>query len=226
MARAAAVTAVLNKELDSLSHESVRTQRSFSDIDRSTNSFGRNADKAGKSIDKLSGRLRILTDVATLLAPAGIAIGAEAIPAVAGLASEFGFAALAAGTALLAFNGVGDALTKVNKAAIDPTTANLKNANLALGKLSPAARAFIGELRSLIPAAKELQTVAGNGLFPGVTEGLDALEGALPRVEAIVSAVSKELGSIAADTGASLASDRWAPARARRRRPPPPAAGS
>jgi hypothetical protein len=211
MARAAAATAVLNKELDSLSKESVRTQRSFSDVDRSTTSFGRNADKSGAQIDRLSGRLRVLTDVATLIGPAFIPVAGLAVPAVAGLASQFGFAALAAGTAMLAFNGVGDALTKVNKAAIDPTTANLKNANLAMEKLSPAARQFIDELRSLIPAAKDLQSVAAEGLFPGVSEGLDALNHALPRVEAIVSAVSKELGSIAADTGASLASDRWAP---------------
>jgi hypothetical protein len=211
MARAAASAALLNKELDSLSRDSVKTQRSFSDIDKSSTKFGNSAERSGKQIDKLSGRLRILTDAATLIGPAFIPVAGLAVPAVAGLASQLGFATIAAGTTLLAFQGVGDALTKVNKAAIDPTTTNLKNAQLALEKLSPAAQKFVAELRTMIPAAKELQGVAADGLFPGVTEGLVALEDALPRVEAIVSAVSHELGAIAADTGKSLASDRWAP---------------
>ena len=211
MARAAASAALLNKELDSLSKDSVRTQRSFSDIDRSATSFGRDSDKVGSQIDRLSGRLRVLTDVATLLAPAGIGIGAVAVPAVTALTTQLGFAAVAGGTAVLAFQGIGDTLKALDKAALDPTRENLEAANLAMQKLSPAARKFATEIRSLIPEAQHLRDVAASGLFPGAVEGLEALETALPRVESIVAAVSTELGHIAANTGTSLASDRWAP---------------
>ena len=211
MARAAASAALLNRELDSLSKDSVRTQRSFSDIDRSSTKFGNGADRSGKQIDKLSGRLRILTDAATLIGPAFIPIAGLAVPAVAGLASQLGFATIAAGTTLLAFQGVGDALKALDTAALRPTRANLEAANVAMEKLSPAARKFTSEIRSLIPEARHLRDVAASGLFPGVVEGLESLETALPRVEAIVAAVSTELGHITADTGESLASDRWAP---------------
>lgn len=211
MARAAASAALLNRELDSLSKDSVRTQRSFTDTGRSAATFGRNLDKPGAQIDRLSGRLRVLTDVATILTPALSPIGGVIVPAISGLASQLGFAAVAGGTAILAFQGIGDTLKALDKAALDPTRENIEAANLAMAKLSPSAQKFATEVRALLPQLRQLRDVAAEGLFPGVIEGLDSLEAALPRVERIVSSVSTELGNIAADTGASLASDRWAP---------------
>lgn len=211
MAKAAASAALLNRELDSLSKDSVRTQRSFSDIDRSSTKLGRDSDQVGSQIDRLSGRLRVLTDVATILGPAFIPVGALAVPAVTGLASQLGFAALAGGTAVLAFQGVGTALKALNTAALKPTSANLEAADIAMQKLSPAARKFTEEIRSLIPEAQHLRDIAASGMFPGVVEGLQAMETALPHVEGVIRAVSAELGVIAADTGKALASDRWTP---------------
>lgn len=211
MARDAALTALLNKELNSLSRDSVKTQRAFSDIDRASTKFGQGAEKSGAQIDRLSGRLRVLTDVATLLVPAGEAVGAVAVPAFTGLASQLGFAALAGGTAILAFQGIGNTLKLLNKASLDPTRENLDAAKVAMEKLSPAARKFAEEIRSLIPEVTRLRDIAAAGLFPGVVEGLQAMEAALPRVEGVVRAVSSALGDIAADTGKSLASDRWTP---------------
>lgn len=211
MARAAASAALLNRELDSLSKDSVRTQRSFTNIERSSSGFGRATERTGSQIDRLSGRLRVLTDVATVLTPALSPIGGVIVPAISGLASQLGFAAVAGGTAVLAFQGIGDALKTLDKAALDPTRENLEAANLAMAKLSPSARRFASEIRGLIPEAQRLRGIAAEGMFPGVIEGLESLESVLPRVEQIVAAVSTELGSIAADTGASLASERWAP---------------
>ena len=43
------------------------------------------------------------------------------VPAITGLASSLGFAALGAGSLVTAFQGVGDALKTFNEAALDPT---------------------------------------------------------------------------------------------------------
>lgn len=211
MARAAAAAALLNRELDSLSRDSVRTRRSLTDIDRPVANVGRSAANSGREIDRLSGRLRLLADTATILGPALIPVGAIGVPAVAGLAAQFGFAATAAGTTILAFQGVGDALTAMNKASLEPTTKNLEDAQIALDRLAPAAQAFVEQIGDMMPALRGLRNTAQQGFFPGLTEGLGELESALPRVRNLISNVATETGSIAADTGTSLASDRWAP---------------
>lgn len=211
MAKAAASTALLNRELRSLSRDSVQTRRSVSDIDRPIADLGRSSGTTGREVDRLSGRMRILADVAAILGPSLVPIGAVAVPAVAGLAAQFGFAAVAGGTAILAFQGVGDALKSLNDYQLAPTEAHLKALQDKMSALGPAGQDFVRELQRLRPALQELQNVAQAGMFPGVTEGLKAMETALPRVEAVIAAVSKELGSIAADTGKSLASDRWTP---------------
>lgn len=211
MARAAASAALLNKELDSLSKDSVRTRRSLSDIDQPTQNFGRTAGLASREVDKLSGRMRIFADAAAILGPGIVSIGAVGIPAIAGIAAQLGFAAVGAGTAVLAFQGVGDALKAVNKAALEPTAQNLEAARIAMEAITPSAQAFVAQIRDMVPELKNLRNVAADGLFPGLTRGLIEVEGALPRVEGIISAVATELGEIAADAGGSLASQRWAP---------------
>jgi hypothetical protein len=209
MAKAAASTALLNRELGSLSRDSVRTRRSVSDIDQPVNKLGKSSSDSSREVDKLSGRLRILTDVAVVLGPSLVPIAAVGVPAVTGLAAQLGFAATGAGVAILAFQGVGAAVKAVNAAALQPTTANLHKAEVALDNLSPAARGFVEQIASMLPGLRELRDLAGAGLFPGATEGLKSLETALPHVHQLISAVSGELGNIAADAGASLASDKW-----------------
>lgn len=188
-------------------------RRSPTSVDRSTKStddLGRSAGKSGAEIDKLSGRVRVLADVAPILGPSLAPVGALAIPAMSGLAEQFGFAATAAGVGVLAFQGVGDALKAMNKAGVEPTTANLQAAQMAMANISPAAQGLVRQLRSMIPEPHNLRDTAAEGLFPGMTEGLNSLESALPKVERIVGAVAGELGNLASDSGASLASPRWA----------------
>lgn len=209
MVKAAGSTALLNRELKSLSHDSVRTRAAVSDIDRPTQSLGRSAGSTSREVDKLSGRMRILTDAAVVLGPSLIPIGAVGVPAVAGLAAQLGFAAAAGGVAILAFQGVGDTLKALNTAALNPTTQNLEKAQVALEGLSPQAQALVAQLGHMIPELKQLRDVAAAGMFPGLTAGLTSLETGLPKVRGVISAVSTELGSIAADAGASLASEKW-----------------
>lgn len=212
MVKAAGATQLLNRELSSLSRDSVRTRRSISgDIDQPIQSVGRSSKNAEREVDRLSGRMRILADVAAILGPALIPIGSVAVPAVAGLASQLGFAAIAGGTAVLAFHGIGDALKALNDYQLQPTEEHLRSLQEKMSALGPAGRDFVEELQRLRPALQALQDVAQAGMFPGVTEGLRAMESALPRVEAVIAAVSTELGDIAADTGKSLTSDRWTP---------------
>lgn len=206
-----ATTEGYNRAIDGSTARTAVFRHEVDRADGSVTNFSRNADGAGRSIDKFSGRLRLLADAAVVIGPAFAPIGAVAIPAVAGLASEFGFATVAAGTALLAFRGVGDALKAMDKAALVPTATNLEAARVAMDKIGPSAQSFVRELQALEPKLQQLQALAANGLLPGVGAGLKDLEGALPRVEAIVSAVSTELGFIARNTGAALSSDRWAP---------------
>lgn len=211
IAKAAAGTALLNRELKSLSRDSVNTRRSVSDIDRPVSDLGRSSGSASREVDKLSGRMRIMADIAAILGPALVPIGAVAVPAMSGLAAQLGFAAVAGGTAILAFQGVGGALKALNDYQLAPTKAHLQALQDKMSALGPAGRAFVRELQKLRPVLQELQNVAQAGLFPGVTEGLKAMETALPRVEAVIAAVSSEMGKIAAATGKSLASERWTP---------------
>lgn len=209
MIRDAAAAKLLAKELRGLSGQAVSTSRATRDMSTDNDNLSRSATKAESTINQLTGRLRLLADVAAILGPALIPVGAVAIPAVAGLANELGVAALAGGTAILAFQGVGDALTAWNNAVLKPTAANLKTARIALEQLSPAARQMVATLQDLRPVLQGLRDTAAKGLFPGVTDALDALQDRLPDVERILHRVSSTLGDLLRDGGESLASARW-----------------
>ena len=197
----AAAVALLKRELNSLSGNATRASR---DMDR----VGGSAGGAGRQIDRFSGRLRLLADVAAVLGPGLIPIGAIGIPAVAGLADQMGAAALAGGTVILAFQGIGDTLEAVNKAALEPSTENLEAARIAMQSLSPAARSFVQELQSMRPALEGLRDAAASGLFPGLERGLDDAARVLPDVERVLFRIGDAAGDLGADLGASLASPR------------------
>ncbi|MCW2785252.1 MAG: hypothetical protein JWP74_1769 [Marmoricola sp.] len=209
--KAALATELLDQKLNHLSGEAVESNKATRNISKNNDDLAKSSNRAGKEIDQFSGRLRVLADVAAIIGPSLVPIGAVAVPGITGLASSFGFAAVAAGTAVVAFQGVGDALKAVNKAQLEPTSDNLNAARTALEGLSPAAAGFVGQIHTMMPQLKALRDTAAEGLFPGVTAGLDALEGAFPRVQHIFEAISTELGNIAQETGESLASEHWAP---------------
>src|SRR5690349_3131043 len=97
MARAAAATAMLNRELNSLSGQSLATARSSQTFSRDIERMGNDANGAGTSINQLTGRIRVLAEVAAILGPSLAPLGGVAIAGVAGLANQMGAAAIAGG---------------------------------------------------------------------------------------------------------------------------------
>ena len=195
LARNAAVTAGFARAIDA--------------ADGSTGDLSRNLRESGKTIDQYSGRLAIMAQFAAMLGPSLVPIGATVIPAVTGLAAQFGFAAVAAGSLAIASQGVGTALEAMSKARLEPTAQNLSAAREAMANLAPAAQEFVRTVQSMVPAWQQLVHVGQGALFPGATDGLEAIATRLPEIERIVRRVNVTLGDMLADSGESLASERW-----------------
>jgi tetratricopeptide (TPR) repeat protein len=207
MARAAASASLLSKELNSLSGQSVQS-RGLSNVSRDMDKTGTSARKAGADIDRFSGRLGLLRDVALTIGPAFIPIGAIAVPAVTGLAAQMGVAAVAGGTLIAAFQGMGGALESVNKAALEPTADNLEAAAIAMQNLSPQAQDLVKQLQEFRPALLELRNAAGAELFPGIGTALSDLEGVLPNIERLLLNVGGAAGQLAEEFGAGISGPR------------------
>jgi hypothetical protein len=150
--------------------------------------------KGSKEIDRYSGRLRLLADVAVVLGPAAVVVGA-------GLAGM----GVSAGVAGLALYGLGGALTALNKYQLEPTAANLQTLNQEMSKAGPAGREFVLFLDSLGPKLTDLQMVARAGFLPGLQQGIESLMTRFPEVRQIVSELATELGDLAAKGGEWLA---------------------
>lgn len=210
MLRGAAATTVLRKELERLSGQSVITSRASANMSRDVDKMSDSARKADTSINQLTGRLRVLADVAAILGPSLAPLGGVAVAGVAGLANQMGFAAVAGGVLIGSLQGVGDALGAMNKAQLDPTNKNLQAAKEALERLSPAAQDFADAAFDLKPALVALRDIGAEAVLPGLTESLDNLERLGPQVGGIMEAIGGALGDIASDASASLASERWA----------------
>lgn len=208
--RAAAAAKVLDAELNSLSGRAVQTSRGTArmagDLDRTSASAGR----ADKSINQLTGRLRLFADAAAILGPGTVPIGGVLAAGVAGFASQLGFAAVAGGVLVGSMQGLGDALGALNDAHLEPTAENLAKAEDALNKLSPAAAKFAEEAYAMAPALRAIRDMGAEALFPGLTASLDDLERLAPVVGRIFETVGGALGDIAEGGAASLASERWA----------------
>jgi len=208
MARAAAATALLDRELDGLGRGTAKAQKGLSGTRQEIDGAGKSAAKAERDIDKFSGRLSILRDVALTLGPGLAPLGALSAAAISGLASQLGFTVAATGTAILAFQNVGTALEALDKARLEPTVENLNAADAALRNLAPSAQGFVRQIEAMEPALEGLRNVAADGIFPGFTRGLQGAESALPRVKRVVSAISTELGDIGANLGEAIESGR------------------
>src|SRR5690349_4447864 len=209
--RAAAAAQVLDKSLNDVSGDSVRTQRSMDSTSRSFTKSGTEAEKSSRSIDKYSGRLGLLVDVATALGPALVPIGAVAVPAITGLASQMGFAALATGTLLGSLQGVGDAVDKLEKARVAPTDASIEAARVAMSQLSEDGQKFALTLQNFLPVLRQVRDAGGEGWFPGLTKALKELEVLGPKAADIFKAIGKAGGDLAAEGAASLTTERWQP---------------
>lgn len=209
MARAAAAAALLNRELNSLSGQSVATARVSKNISRDTDNIARAANAADRSINQLTGRLRLFADLAAMLGPGLAPIGAVAVPAITGLANSLGVAALAGGVAVMAFQGVGDAFKAVTKAGIEPTEANIQKARQAMEELSPAARDLVVRLEELQPAMQALRDMSAEAIMPGVLDAFDSLQSRGDEVVDVFHNISAVLGDLVSAAGTDLSSSRW-----------------
>lgn len=209
MARAAAAAGLLDGRLRDLdgSHTDLRrsTDGSVQGIDR----FRRSVDQSGPAIDRYSGRMALMAKAGLVLGPSLVPIAAVGIPAVTGLASQLGFAAIGMGSLVVASQGVGDALKAVNEAAIEPTSANLEKAREAMAKLAPEAQAFVSRLQELRPVLDDIRGAAAAGWFPGLTEALNDFESLAPRVADIFQVVGEAGGQLVAEGVEALSGPEW-----------------
>lgn len=209
MARAAAATALLDRNLDDLDGTHVNTNRNLSTTTTETDRLGDSMRRNGAEIDKFSGRLRVFADAAAILGPGLVPIGAVAVPAVTALAGQLGFAAIGAGSLITAFQGVGDTIKAVNEAALEPTAANLEKAREAMSKLAPEAQEFVTRFQEIRPVLTDIRDSAAAGWFPGLTESLDSLIEIGPRVGQILHAIGESGGALVAEGAEALSGPEW-----------------
>jgi hypothetical protein len=187
----------------------VRLDADVSSFNRALLGASATAKAFTKDLDTSTDRATNLTQSVLALGPALVPLGAAGIPAIAGLTNQLAFAGVAAGTAVLAFHGVGDALKATNEYAIEPTAANFEKMQQSLAKLGPDGREFVGFLQDLRPRLQELQDAAQAGLLPGVEDGLTDLMELLPQAERLVSTVATAMGDLVAEAGDNLNDPRW-----------------
>ncbi|HET7689338.1 MAG TPA: hypothetical protein VFK41_03100 [Nocardioidaceae bacterium] len=212
VARCAAATRLLNEELDRLDNRTLVSKRGIRSLNSTSDgvpALTKNVDASGKSIDRMSGRLKILVESGLAIGPAFVPGTTAATAVLAGLVNQLGVAVLAGGSAIIAFQGVGGALEALNKAHLEPTRENLAAARTELLRLSPAAQDFVKQLLELRGAWSRVKDAAAQGLLPGVGEALDDLETRLPEVIKIVRRMNTATGSLLAEAGEELASKEW-----------------
>lgn len=198
----AAATALLKRELNSLSGNALRASRSIDGI-------GTSADKSGKQIDRLSGRLVLMAQAAAILGPALVPIGAAGIPAIAGLTAELAAMAGAIAVGVVAFKGLGDGMKALDAYQLEPTAENLENVRLELERLGPAGADFVMFLDSIEPQLKSIQSAARAGLFPGVEDGISSLLTMLPQLRGLTREIAETMGELASDAGDGLAGPKF-----------------
>lgn len=209
MIRAAGATGLLERALKSLDGTSVVIHERVSESAVQVDRLSKSSRDADTSINQLTGRLALFADAAAILGPSLIPISAVALPAVTGLAAQFGFAATGALGFVVAVQGLGDAIGAMNKAHLEPTTDNLAAARLEMEKLSPAGQDLASQIFGLRDEWRQLRDVSQGALFAGLSSALDDLETRLPDFERVLVNVNRAVGDMLADGAESLASPRW-----------------
>lgn len=200
--RMAGATALFRREAD-------QSNRSIGPMRSGLRGLDSDARKAGSSIDQLSGRLGLAVRAAGAFGPALTPLTTSLTPVLAGATTQVGFLIAALGTSVLAFQGVGDALTAIEDARLDPTVENLEEARQAMSLLAPQTQTFVRELSALRPQLTGLRDAAAGGIFPGLTESLDDVESLLPRMSGILERIGSATGNLIADGAEALAGPEW-----------------
>ncbi len=187
----------------------VRIRGDVSDLNRALLGAGRGVKGLSDQLETSNDRATWLAQGLTAIVPAVAPIAAQAAPALAGMATQMTAATIAAGTTVLAFQGVGDAMKQSIAYEAEPTAANLEKLNEAMAKLSPQAQQFVTQLNDMLPQLRTLKETAQENMFPGFSEGLDSLITLLPRARDLIGSVAEVNGRMAAEGAASLAGDDW-----------------
>lgn len=187
----------------------VRLRADISDFQRKMLQASAGAKAFTSNLEAADSRMAAIVQGALALTPALVPLGGLAVPAIAGLVSQLGFAAAAAGTTILAFQGVGDALDALNKYKLDPTAANFAKLQEKMETLGPAGQEFVFFLQSVRPELQELQNIAQEGLFPGMEDGINELLDLEPQLHSLIGTISGTLGDLMADAGANLNDPSW-----------------
>lgn len=162
-----------------------------------------------RDLDTSNDRATMLVQSALAIAPALVPIGAAAVPALAGLTSQLGFAVAAAGVTVLGFNGVGDALEALNEYQLEPTADNFAKLQEKMRGLGPDAREFVTFLDEITPKLQLLREEA-QGVLPGVGLGMDELlDERLPQLRRLVSTIADTSGDLVTQAGLELGSNDW-----------------
>lgn len=211
MAKAAAATALLDRQLKSLSGSSVSARGGLDQVNNSSGlpALDKNARRSEQSINQLTGRLRLLADVGATVGPALVPLGGAAVPGIAAMATQLGALAGGLGVTLLAAQGMGDAFKALNDYQLEPTAANLQKMQDEFTRVGPAAAQFIQYIDTLEPQFRSLQMTAREGIFPGVQEGIESFLQRAPQVRRIVSDIAEAMGGLASDAGAGLGGERF-----------------
>jgi hypothetical protein len=225
MVRFAASVALARAEMDRLNGSSANFNTSANASSTSVTNFGNNAnqasgsvrnftrdtDAAGSSINQLTGRLGLLADAFITLGPGLVPIAAVGSLAIGGLAAAATAAAVAGGSAVVAFQGLGDAVKAVQEYQLEPTVAGLEKAREAMAKMGPDAQRFVMEFQKFRPVLSDIKGAAEAGWFPGLTESLDGFARLGPQIEDIFFKAGEAGGFLVDSAADSLSSERWAP---------------
>lgn len=206
-ARATGHAVAFKKSLADLNGTSVSSANSLRVVERQVDSLGVATRRSGADLDSYSGRLGLLTTTALALGPAILPVVAAGVPALGSLTAGMAAASVGAVALMLAFNGIGEAVTAVADYKLEPTAENFERLRATLEDFGPAGTDFVMRLDELRPALEDLQKLSRQGIFPGATTGLDAVASKLPGIRNLIADVSGTVGRLTAAAGTSLTSD-------------------
>lgn len=127
----------------------------------------------------------------------GLALGSAVaiVPAIAALVG-------AVSALLLAFNGVGDAISA-------GLSGDMEALDAAMKKLTPSARGFVKEVVKIAPAWKKVQQAVQESFFAAFTGDMTRLSKVAPAMSAALSGIASSLGKVASKALIMVSSGPW-----------------
>ena len=201
----------VSSSMDKVAAATRGTSLGIQTVDRGTVRLGTSMQRTGNLVDRTSGRLRLLGEALLTLGPGLIPLGAVTTVGLGGLAGLFTSATIGALGLAAATQGVGEAFKAVEKARLEPTIANLQDAEELMGRLAPETQDFVTRLQETVPVMREIRDSGASQFFPGLTKSIDDFERLEPVLSRFMSQVGRAGGREIANIADSLDSRRWRP---------------